>query len=245
MGAWRSALDVPLSERQHVFMPLAFPPICRNAGPQILGATGISIMQDHSQYSIPTDYLKFYDLEHYLFTEVGGRFRRSGTLSSADFYMIIIWKANRAKSRIRNRLSKHEGGFAGAVEALIAALRNADGPAERMEILMKTWRFRLPMATAILTVLYPHEFTVYDMRVCEQLGAFEGLGDRQFSETLWDDYCSYMAVVSRAAPSGLSLRDKDRFLWARSFYEGVMKDLEAAQQETGVSSNANVAHARA
>jgi len=202
-------------------------------------------MQDYSQYSIPTDYLKFYDLEHYLFTEVSGRFRRTGILSSADFYMIIIWKANRAKSRIRNRLSKHEGGFAGAVEALVTAVRDADGPAERMEILMKTWGFRLPMASAILTVLYPHEFTVYDTRVCEQLGAFEGLGDRQFSDTLWDDYCSYMAVVSRAAPSGLSLRDKDRFLWARSFYEGVMKELEADQQATGVAGDKHAAHARA
>lgn len=202
-------------------------------------------MQDYSQYSIPTDYLKFYDLEHYLFTEVSGRFRRTGKISSADFYMIIIWKANLAKTRIRNRLSKHEGGFAGAVEALIAALRDADGPAERIEILMKTWRFRLPMATAILTVLYPHEFTVYDPRVCEQLGAFEGLSDRQFSETLWDDYCSYMAVVSRAAPSGLSLRDKDRFLWARSFYEGVMKDLQAAQDEGCTRQDGDAAHAQA
>ena len=188
-------------------------------------------MQDYSQYSIPTDYLKFYDLEHYLFTEVSGRFRRTGEISSADFYMIVIWKANRAKSRIRNRLSRHEGGFAGAVEALIAALRDADGPAKRLEELMRIWGFRLPMATAILTVLYPQEFTVYDTRVCEQLGAFQGLADRQFSDTLWDDYRSYMAVVSRAAPSGLSLRDKDRFLWARSFYEGVLRDLTPGDGE--------------
>lgn len=192
-------------------------------------------MQDYSQYSIPLDYLKFYDLEHYLFTEVSCRFSRTGEISPADFYMIIIWKANRAKSRIRNRLSKHDGGFAGAVEVLTTALREAGGPAERLQILMKTWGFRLPMASAILTVLYSREFTVYDTRVCAQLGAFEGLADRQFSETLWDDYRSYMAVVSRAAPSGLSLRDKDRFLWARSFYEGVMKDLQCAQDEAGMA----------
>ena len=188
-------------------------------------------MQDYSQYSIPLDYLKFYDLEHYLFTEVSGRFNRTGAISPADFYMIVIWKANRAKSRIRNRLSKHEGGFAGAVEALTAALREADGAADRLEILMKTWGFRLPMASAILTVLYPLEFTVYDARICTQLGAFEGLADRHYSEALWDDYGSYMAVMTRAAPSGLSLRDKDRFLWARAFYEGVMKDLQGTEDQ--------------
>jgi len=188
-------------------------------------------MQDYSEYSIPLDYLKFYDLEHYLFTEVSGRFRRTNAISPADFYMIIIWKANLARTRIRDRLSRHEGGFNGAVDAMTVALRDADGPAERLEIMMKNWKFRLPMATAILAVLYPDDFTVYDARICEQLGAFEGLADRQFSETLWHDYRSYVSVVSRAAPSGLSLRDKDRFLWARSFYEGVMKDLRGAEAE--------------
>ncbi len=191
------------------------------------------------------DYLKFYDLEHYLFTEVSGRYRRTGKISPADFYMIIIWKANRAKSRIRNRLSKHDGGFAGAVAAITAALSEAGGQAARMEILMKTWEFRLPMASAILTVLYPREFTVYDTRVCEQLGAFEGLADRQFSESLWDEYCRYMAVVRRAAPSGLSLRDKDRFVWARSFYEGVMRDLEDAQDQAGAPRATDAPQARA
>jgi hypothetical protein len=188
-------------------------------------------MQEHFNYSIPVDYLKFYDLEHYLFTEVSSRFARSGAISPADFYMIVIWKADRAKTRIRNRLSKHDDGFAGAVVAITQALHEAATPAERLEVLMKRWGFRLPMASAILTVLYPREFTVYDARICAQLGAFEGLADKHYSEALWDDYRSYMAVMTRAAPSGLSLRDKDRFLWARSFYEGVMKDLQGTEDQ--------------
>jgi hypothetical protein len=44
--------------------------------------------------------------------------------------------------------------------------------ADKLRYLLADWGFRLPMATAILTVLYPEEFTVYDTRVCALLGEF-------------------------------------------------------------------------
>ena len=44
-----------------------------------------------------TDYLKYYDLEHYLLEEAGPRFRSSGAIEPIDLFMIFIWKANRAK----------------------------------------------------------------------------------------------------------------------------------------------------
>jgi hypothetical protein len=66
------------------------------------------------------------------------------------------------------------------------------------------------MATAILTVLYPTEFSVYDVRVCEQLNDFKGLAGLQFSERLWQEFQRYLGAVHSAAPKGLSLRDKDR-----------------------------------
>jgi len=174
----------------------------------------------------PLDYLKFYDLEQYLFTEVSGRFARTRKISPEDFYMIIIWKANRAKTRIRNRLSKHENGFAGAVEELVASLEKCTQPMEKIEILMKEWGFRLPMVTAILTVLYPDEFSIYDVRICEQLGEFSELADRHYSESLWEEYQSYLKLVRSSAPRGLSQRDKDRFLSGLSFYESVVRDLQ-------------------
>ena len=42
---------------------------------------------------------------------------------------------------------------------------------------MTKWAFRLPTASAILTVLYPDVFTVYDRRVCKVLGAFDQLAN--------------------------------------------------------------------
>jgi len=171
------------------------------------------------------DYRKFYDLECYLFTEVGPRFAKTGDIYPADFYMIIIWKANRAKTRVRDRLNRHEGGFAATVKTMAASLTASADPMRRLEVLMKEWHFYLPMATAILTVLYPTDFSVYDIRVCEQLGAFKKLAHRRFSDGLWNDYQKFLNAVNAAAPEGLSLRDKDRYLWGRSFYEGIKKDL--------------------
>ena len=37
---------------------------------------------------------------------------------------------------------------------------------------MDEWGFRLPMGSAILTVCFPASFSVYDTRVCDQLGDF-------------------------------------------------------------------------
>ena len=171
------------------------------------------------------DYRKFYDLEKYLLAEVGPRFRETRVICPIDFYLIIIWKANRAKTRLRDRLNKQPGGFAEAVEGIAASLHTSACPMGRLEVLMKKWGFRLPMASAILTVFYPDDFGVYDVRVCEQLGAFKELAGRQFSDGLWKDYQRFLNTVKATAPEGFSLRDKDRYLWGRSFYEATMRDL--------------------
>jgi hypothetical protein len=84
---------------------------------------------------------------------------------------------------------------------------------------MKDWGFYLPIASAILTVLWPEEFTIFDVRVCDELvrdkrGDFHKLSNL-IPEHVWPGYCRYRKAVKRAVPS-LHLRDKDRFLWGRS-----------------------------
>jgi hypothetical protein len=53
---------------------------------------------------IPDDERKYYYLEDYLFSEVRSRFHKQGYLSAEDFFCIVIWKANRAKSKVAARL---------------------------------------------------------------------------------------------------------------------------------------------
>jgi len=171
------------------------------------------------------DFLQIYNLEKYLFDVVGPRFRATGQIEPVDFFMIIIWKSNRAKTRVRDRLKKHVGGnFSDAVAQISGALSSAKNAKERLGLLMRDWGLRLPMASAILTVLYPDEFTVYDYRVCEALNV--SYKDTQFSDDCWSEYQHYKSEVVKNTPSDLALRDRDRYLWGKSFWNDAIADAQ-------------------
>jgi hypothetical protein len=174
------------------------------------------------------DFAKYYALENYLFSIVSNRFHDDKTLSAFDFFCIIIWKANRSKSKIARRLLEQGDGHAtleGAVAALFRALSEARDSKQRLAIFVQTWGFRLPMASAILTVLYPHDFTVYDIRVCEVLHDFEDAQYKQNFDVLWRRYEAYVDRVRKEVPLERSLRDKDRFLWGKSFAQQLQSDI--------------------
>ena len=52
------------------------------------------------------DYKKYYNLERYLFDEVGPKFRNGGGLSTEDFFCIVIWKANRSKTNWSTKIGE-------------------------------------------------------------------------------------------------------------------------------------------
>jgi len=166
------------------------------------------------------DYLKFYDDEQYLLG-VGEAFRQSGHLEAVDFYMMLVWKANRAKNYHRKRLERlSEASFKDAVAQIASTLHSQSDPHDRLEHLMAHWGFALPTATAILTLLYPHEFTVYDILVCQEL-EWKYKPYLSFSPKLWSYYQAYKQRVIDVTPADLSLRDKDRFLIGRAYRKDV------------------------
>jgi hypothetical protein len=169
--------------------------------------------------------IDYYNPELSLFPEIARRFAETKQLDPEALYLILDWKASRARTTHLDRLKKAkgaEGSFEVATRKIAAALAAAVGPKERMGALMsKPWEFRLATASAILAVLYSDDFTIYDARVCkvlrdEERGDFDALGNRAWSDGLWDDYQRFTATVCLAAPSGLSLRDCDRWLWGKS-----------------------------
>jgi hypothetical protein len=171
------------------------------------------------------DYRRFYHLESYLFRTVHDRFAKEKSLSAFDFFCIVIWKANRAKSKVARRMLRNGENLEQVVRLLTRSIAEQDSDKERLRYLMSPkWGFRLPMATAILTVLYPDRFTVYDVRVCDALGKFHNLsyttGDR-----LWERYEQFRQAVIDSTPPELSLRDKDRQLWGRSFAKQLERDI--------------------
>jgi hypothetical protein len=175
--------------------------------------------------NMTTDYIKYYDLENYVLTDVRDNFDRDGHLIAFDFFCIVIWKANRAKTKIAQRLLKYNPDIEQSVKGLTSKIFSASDDKQKLKVLIDDYKFRLPMSSAILSLLYPDNFTVYDVRVCDTLTNFKGLDSITNFEKLWLGYTDYIDSVKKYEPQNLSLRDKDRFLWGKSFYEQLNNDL--------------------
>jgi hypothetical protein len=183
------------------------------------------------------DGLRYYDIEAYLFEDVHKRFWAEGSIGAFDFFSIVIWKAKRAKSRIAKGLNAkypNQGADLDAmVHKLTESLFNAESHAERLRILLEDWGLYLPTASAILAVLYPDYFTVYDYRVCEQLGRFQELSQWSQFDKIWSGYQHYREAVLAAGPDGLSLREKERYFLGISSAVQLERDIETCFAKSG------------
>ena len=172
------------------------------------------------------DYKKYYNLEKYLFKDVHEKFQLEHFLNVFDFFCIVIWKANRAKSKVAKRIKLKEPNLEKAVFEITNMIYYSASDEERLRILMVDWKLRLPMSSAILTVLYPEKFTVYDFRVCEMMGKFGNLGNKVNFDSIWKGYSQYLNGVDDLVPTESMLRDKDKYLWGKSYYEDLIHDIQ-------------------
>jgi hypothetical protein len=185
----------------------------------------------HSQHSYEArrsalfDPIAYYSPETRIFPAIAQSFSATGTLDPAALYLILDWKAPRARTQHRSRLASIAGSFNRAASAIAGELHAATAPEEKLGLLLTKWGFRLPTASAILTVLYPDMFTIYDVRVCNTLRAFHKLGSMKWSPKTWGEYQRFIGAVRDAAPQGLSLRDCDRWLWGRDKQKALLSEL--------------------
>lgn len=172
-------------------------------------------------------YAQFYNLESYLIEVVRPRFHREGKLGTHDFFCIVIWKSNRAKTKIAKRLIKQCGDLQKAVDVISYTLSNQNLSHFRKFEFLIGLGLRLPMVSAILTVLFPDEFTVFDFRVCSfpKLNHFAKLHQVKSVKKMWEGYQDYIGLVIANTPSWMSLRTKDHYLWGRSFFEQLDNDV--------------------
>ena len=193
-----------------------------------------------------TEYQDYYlsNLENYLLKEVCPRFQQLGFLSASEFFCIVIWKANRAKSKIAKKVLRESGcnSLDEAVRKLTEDIAQAGTAEARMRVLVEKWKFWLPMASAILTILYPEEFTVYDVRVAgvideENQTNLVHLGNRKTFASLWSGYDEYLNRVKKSAPTAFSLRDKDHYLWGKSFFLQLQRDIQENFSRAGLDEN--------
>ena len=174
------------------------------------------------------NYEKYYNLEEYLFNDVQKRFHHQHYLSAFDFFCILLWKANRVKGQHAKRLLllENEDNLEEISKRITKAIYCAKEPKGKLFILFKTYKFLLPTASAILSVLYPDTFSVYDYRVCSQLKKdFKGLAYKTNFDNIWNGYQEYLAdVKSESAKS--NYREADKYLWGKSFCKQLKKDIK-------------------
>lgn len=174
-------------------------------------------------------YRSFYDLNEYLFKDLNKKYLENGSLDACDFFCIVIWKANRAKSKIANKLLKKYNTLEVACRTITSTMHNENmSDFERFRFLLETG-FRLPMLSAILTVLYPDRFLVYDYRICSdsEMKEFTKLEHiKKDSQMYWNLYQKYIEAVIENTPSWMTLRQKDQYLWGKSFVSQLKGDIE-------------------
>jgi hypothetical protein len=98
------------------------------------------------------DPIAYYSPETLLFPAVAESFADTGSLDPVAVYLILDWKAPRARTRHRSRLARVAGSFKTAVNIIAADLHAATDPEQKLGLLLTKWGFRLPTASAILAV---------------------------------------------------------------------------------------------
>jgi len=173
------------------------------------------------------DYSIFAPLEKYLLETVQPSFQKQGYLGAFDFFCIVIWKANRAKSKVAKKilLCSKAKNLDGACAQLTRELHGASSDRDKLKLLLDKWKFRLPMASAILSILYPDRFTIYDVRVCSQIKGFDNLDSKKQKV---DEYFRFVSAVKGIVPEKGTLTEKDRWLWGKSFADDLKRDIEVS-----------------
>lgn len=163
-------------------------------------------------------YLKYYWLEDYLFSGVNKNFQKRGYLTPEEFFAIVIWKSNRAKTNVRKGIIKSTR----TIREITSKVFQAKTLEQKFNVFLppKIPNIGIPIASAILTVCYPDDFTIADYRACASLKDF---GEEVSSNPTINAsaYFEYLNKCKKLAHKyGVSLRDFDRILWAKDFYEG-------------------------
>ena len=159
---------------------------------------------------------KYYFLEDYLFNEVSKNFQKNGYLTSEEFFAIIIWKSNRSKTNVQRGIKTSKK----TIREITSEVFGAKTPEEKLAVLTSIPSIGIPMASAVLTVCYPDDFTVVDYRASAALKNFGEaiIGDPTTKISTYFEYLKKCKELARKY--NFSLRDFDRILWAKDFYEG-------------------------
>lgn len=149
-------------------------------------------------------YIEHYNLEEYLFKEVGKNARKRGHLTFREFYDICMWKSARQKNRyIKNKT---------IVEKVTKEAFSEKDELKKIKSLCTLDGVWIPTASAILTIVYPDKYAVIDIRCLEELIKQKYQISKNINEKIWLQYLQIMRTES--SKLNITPRELDMALFA-------------------------------
>ena len=173
-------------------------------------------MAAHPSLEVLAGITNYWDLEEHIFDTIGPAVRKAGAYTAPQFVTVGYWKSRRQLANYRKNETRECGVGRITAKALAADLPNTAKPG----VLCELAGVRIPVASALLTVWHPDEFTIIDTRALKALACLgeviDGVGFNEHGQRWWEEhYDMYLracqAIVERVKP--FSLRDVDRALW--------------------------------
>ncbi|MBN2002471.1 MAG: hypothetical protein JXA21_03870 [Anaerolineae bacterium] len=133
-------------------------------------------------------------------------------LTAAEFEEILQWKLDQQFGRQRDRRTANTEDVIRAVTGLALTITHADKEYElelRMSILCSLRGVGVPVASAVLALVFPEEYAVIDFRGWRQI-----FGKEQETFSI-PDYRKYMHEIRRLADEleGWSVQEVDHAIW--------------------------------
>ncbi len=129
-----------------------------------------------------------------------GRHIAEGSDKCSDLLTIVNWKSHRRRELLC-------GNLPGELKIALDCARSESDVTGKIEALCKLKGVGVPMASAILTAMYPKEYTVIDVRALDTL-------EVRSPKKLEKIYPAYNAFcIETAKDLNMSLRAFDRAIW--------------------------------
>ncbi|MCX8175585.1 MAG: hypothetical protein N3E51_05275 [Candidatus Micrarchaeota archaeon] len=182
-------------------------------------------------------YSKFANLEDFeegQLAEIRRKFEKNGTISILDFSTILYWKSNRTKSGILKTIKNREV----SVTSLFSRVSAENDRTKKVEILLEIKGRKkngekgigIPIASAILAVLYPKDYSICDKRVWDTLRESEYMEKFVHKPNTPANYMKFNEKLKEIANENCkSRRELDNYLWGKNLckeLENEIKKLE-------------------
>ncbi len=149
-------------------------------------------------------YLEFYDLEYFLFNNIGKQVKRKGYLDFDDFFAIAMWKSNRQKPNyLKNKDS---------IKSISKLAFRENDESKKIELLCSLSGVGIPTASAILTVVFPERYAIIDIRCVEMLKKLGFKLSNNMSVNNWIEYLKTMRGLAKKY--NITPREMDKVFFA-------------------------------